>query len=510
MAQGMTRREFAAGAAGLAVLGFGSGARGAGDQTLRLIASSDLRVLDPIWTTAGISRAHGYMVFDTPFALDAKFKPQPQMVGDYDISPDQLRYSFTLREGLKFHDGEPVHGTDCVASLRRWMVRDAFGQSLATAIAKIEPAGDKGFTIGLKEPFPLLLDALAKIAGPPFIMPERLARTDPYQQITEAVGSGPYKFGKEEFQPGHKAVYVKNADYVPRTEPPSWASGGKVVKVDRVEWLFVPDDMTKAAALASGEADWWENPTPDIWPVLATDPEITLAELDPLGSMGTLRFNHLHPPFDSVKMRQAPPSLSPGFPLSEVQIGHPVSLVGVRIIVHRYRASKFWSPGEARASHHLAGAKAADITNETGSPGSPGERLRVAIKPTGRAQRCKPRSPPADRNASDRVQRNHTSTGAVRRRSEHPFALTGDCQFESRLLQPRAKPSLLVSWVGPPPVAKQQVAAASGGHGLLANKGGRIRGTPAMDRRRPATFPAPASPNAAAPLRAAGCRQCSG
>src|SRR6516165_3172242 len=422
MAQGMTRREFATGAAGVAVLGFGSEARGAGAKTLRLIASSDLRVLDPIWTTAGISRAHGYMVFDTPFALDAKFKPQPQMVGDYDISPDQLHYSFTLREGLKFHDGEPVHGTDCVASLRRWMVRDAFGQSLATTVDKIEPAGDKGFTIGLKEPFPLLLDALAKIAGPPFIMPERLARTDPYQQITEAVGSGPYKFVKEEFQPGHKAVYVKNAEYVPRNEPPSWASGGKVVKVDRVEWLFVPDDMTKAAALASGEADWWENPAPDIWPVLATNPEITLAELDPLGSMGTLRFNHLHPPFDSVKMRQAPPSLSPGFPLSEVQIGHPVSLVGVRIIVHRYRASKFWSPGEARASHHLAGAKAADITNETGSPGSPGERLRVAIKPTGRAQLCRPRSPPADPNASDRLQRNHTSTGANRRRSEHLFA----------------------------------------------------------------------------------------
>jgi len=208
MAQGMTRREFATGAAGLAVLGFGSGARGAGAKTLRLIASLDLRVLDPIWTTAGISRAHGYMVFNTPFALDAKFKPQPQMVGDYDISPDQLRYSFTLRDGLKFHDGDPVRGIDCVASLRRWMVRDAFGQSLATAGAKIEPAGDKGFTIGLKEPFPLLLDALAKIAGPPFIMPERLARTDPYQQITEAVGSGPYKFVKEEFQPGHMAVYV--------------------------------------------------------------------------------------------------------------------------------------------------------------------------------------------------------------------------------------------------------------------------------------------------------------
>src|SRR5713226_700233 len=302
----MTRREFAAtAAASLAAFGFATTAEGASTKTLRFIAGSDLRVLDPIWTTAGITRAHGYMVFDTLFALDAKFRPQPQMVGDYNISPDQLLYTFTLRDGIKFHDGEPVRGTDCVASLRRWMVRDAFGQSLAAAVDKMEAVGDKGLMIRLKEPFPLALDALAKIASPPFIMPERLAKTDPYQQVTEAVGSGPFKFVKEEFQPGHMAVYVKNTDYVPRSEPPSWASGGKVVRVDRVAWLYVPDAMTKAAALASGEVDWWENPTPDIWPLLATNPEINLAELDPLGAMGTLRFNHLHPPFDNVKMRQA-------------------------------------------------------------------------------------------------------------------------------------------------------------------------------------------------------------
>jgi peptide/nickel transport system substrate-binding protein len=149
MGRGMTRREFAAaaGAAGLAGFGFGGAAKATDRKTLRFIAQSDLRVLDPIWTTAGITREHGYMVFDTLFALDATLKPQPQMVGDYAISPDQLRYSFTLREGLKFHDGEPVRGTDCVASLRRWMARDGFGQPLATTVDKMEAAGDKGFTI---------------------------------------------------------------------------------------------------------------------------------------------------------------------------------------------------------------------------------------------------------------------------------------------------------------------------------------------------------------------------
>src|SRR5208282_5934437 len=194
MARGMTRREFATAAITLAAFGFNAKAKGAATKTLRFIAGSDLRVLDPIWTTAGITRNHGYMVFDTLFALDPKFMPQPQMVGDYSVSADKLLYSFTLRDGLKFHDGEPVRGIDCVASLIRWMARDSFGQSLATAVDKIEAADGKSFTIRLKEPFPFLLDALGKVSGlVPFVMPERLAKTDPYQQVTETVGSGPYK-----------------------------------------------------------------------------------------------------------------------------------------------------------------------------------------------------------------------------------------------------------------------------------------------------------------------------
>ena len=110
----------------------GGEARAGDTKTLRFIAQSDLRVLDPIWTTAYITRNHGYMVFDTLFAIDAEFAPHPQMVGDYDVSPDKLLYRFGLREGLKFHDGQPVRGIDCVASLKRWMARDGLGQTLAT------------------------------------------------------------------------------------------------------------------------------------------------------------------------------------------------------------------------------------------------------------------------------------------------------------------------------------------------------------------------------------------
>src|SRR5437667_4023872 len=301
----ITRREFAiaAGTAGL-IASLGAGATA--DKTLRFVARSDLRVLDPIWSTAYVTRNHGYMVFDTLFAVDSKFTPHPKTVGDYGISPDRLTHRFTLRDALKFHDGQPVRGTDCVASLRRWMARDALGQTLAGAIDDMTAPDDRNFTIRLKEPFPLLLNALAKVSSPvPFMMPERLAKTDPYQQITEAAGSGPFKFVAEEFQPGNKVVYVKNPEYVPRDEPPDWASGGKVAKIDRVEWLYLPDHATAAAALNSGEVDWWEEVTPDLAPVLAANPNVTVERSDPLGGMAFLRFNHLNPPFDNAKMRQA-------------------------------------------------------------------------------------------------------------------------------------------------------------------------------------------------------------
>src|SRR6266481_6121130 len=305
MAHGMTRREFAMAASAASVaLGFGARARAADAKTLRFIMRDDLRVLDPMWTTAYVTRNHAYMVFDTLFALDDKFNPRPQMVGDYSISADKLFYSFTLRDGLRFHDGQPVHGADCVASLRRWMARDSVGQTLASVTDEISGGDDETFTIRLKEPFPLLLAGLAKVSSlPSFVMPERVAKTDPFQQVTETIGSGPFKFVAAEFQPGHKAVYVKNTDYVPRAEPPSWASGGKVVKVDRVEWLYIPEALTAAQALSAGEVDCWENVPNDSKAALARDRNLTIRSWP--GSIGAVRFNHLHPPFDNIKMRQA-------------------------------------------------------------------------------------------------------------------------------------------------------------------------------------------------------------
>ncbi len=277
-----------------------------GQKVLKFIPQADLRILDPITTTAYITRNHGYMVYDTLFATDAKFQVQPQMVDKYEISKDQLTYTFTLRDGLKFHDGQPVRSADCIASVERWAKRDALGQKLAEATQSWKAVNDKTFTLTLKRPFPLTLEALAKpSSNVPFIMPERIAQAGAFTNITDPTGSGPLKIVKEEWVPGNKVVYVKNTDYVPRKEPPSWAAGGKVVKVDRVEWIYIPDSATAAAALNAGEVDWWEQMPPDLIPVLAKNKSVKVENIDPLGSMGLLRFNFLYPPFNNQKMRQA-------------------------------------------------------------------------------------------------------------------------------------------------------------------------------------------------------------
>jgi peptide/nickel transport system substrate-binding protein len=292
-------------AAGLALLpALPSAAQQGAGRSLRFIPHADLSILDPYFTGAYITRNYGYMVYDTLFSMDGQFRPEPQMVDTWKISNDKMTYTFTLRDGLKFHDGQPVQATDVVASLKRWGQRnDAYGQPLLAAAAAIEPVDDKEFRIELKTPFPVL-EALATLTSPtPFILPERLARTDAFTQIKEAIGSGPYRFVKEEWQPGHQVVYAKNPDYVPRAEPPSWGSGGKVVKVDRVEWLYIPEAVTAAQALGAGEVDYWENVPTDYVPALQRDAEIVLRSN--AGFLGTVRFNHLNRPFDDIKMRQA-------------------------------------------------------------------------------------------------------------------------------------------------------------------------------------------------------------
>jgi peptide/nickel transport system substrate-binding protein len=274
-------------------------------KTLTAVMHSDLRILDPIFTGAYITRDHGYMVYDTLLATDSNFKVQPQMA-DWKVSDDKLTYTFTLRDGLKWHDGNPVTAEDCVASLRRWGKKDSMGQKLMDFTVSLEATDAKTITLKLKEPYGFVLESIGKMSSyVPFMMPKRLAEAPPDQQIKEQIGSGPFKFVKAEFQPGVKAVYEKNPDYVPRKEPPSWTAGGKVVKVDRVEWITMPDAQTGVNALQSGDIDFMENVPFELLKTLSANKDLKLETLDKLGFQTLGRMNFLHPPFDNVKVRRA-------------------------------------------------------------------------------------------------------------------------------------------------------------------------------------------------------------
>jgi peptide/nickel transport system substrate-binding protein len=273
---------------------------------LKFVPQADVTVTDPVMTTAYITRHHALMVWDQLYGLDDRLVPQPQMVEGHTVAEDGLIWTFRLRDGLKFHDGEPVRGRDCIASIKRWAARDTLGQALISRTADMAAPEDRVFTIRLNKPYGLMLETLAKL-GPPalVIMPERLANSDPFKPITELVGSGPYRWKADERVVGARVVYEKNRDYVPRQGKAEHASGPKVVNFDRVEYHVMPDPGTAASAMSNGEVDWWENPPNDLLPVLRRARGVTVDRVVTNGAMGTGVFNHLHPPFDNPAIRRA-------------------------------------------------------------------------------------------------------------------------------------------------------------------------------------------------------------
>jgi peptide/nickel transport system substrate-binding protein len=274
--------------------------------TLKVVPQGDLKVLDPVWTTGTITQNHAGMVFDQLFSLDGNYETKPQMVDTWTVSPDGLTYTFKLRPGLAFHDGDPVRAIDAAESLKRWGQKDIMGQRLFQSVASVTAVDDMTLRMTLKEPYGLVLQSIGRLGGlVPYIMKEKYAKTDAATQVTDMIGSGPFLFKKEEWVPGSKVVYAKNPNYKPRAEPASGFGGGKVVKLDRVEWMYIPDPATTSAALEAGEIDFWELPPGDFQAILKRNPKIVLAVGDPLGNRGIMRPNFLFPPFDNVKARQA-------------------------------------------------------------------------------------------------------------------------------------------------------------------------------------------------------------
>ena len=320
----MSRRTFALGLGLATASGLWSAPAAAQQAALRVVPHAPLVDLDPIWTAAYVTRNHGYMVYDTLFAMDEALKPRPQMVDSWRVSEDRLVWTFALRDGLAWHDGAAVTAEDCTASLRRWGARDGMGRRLLEATAELHALDARSFEFRLRFPYGLVLESLAKPGSHvPFMMPKRLAATDPFVPVSEIVGSGPFKFVADEWAPGEKAVYARNPEYRPRVEPPSGLAGGKAVKVDRVEWLSNLDPASAADALARGEIDYYEQPNFELAQSLAWTAGVRVEALDPLGVQGIVRMNHLHPPFNDLKARQAVLKLIDQQAIMRAAVGDP-------------------------------------------------------------------------------------------------------------------------------------------------------------------------------------------
>jgi len=303
----MQRRDFIRGAvAGATALAMPHIAIAQPNKTLRFKPNNDLSAIDPAFSAAFVTRYHAHLVFDTLYGQDNNLNPHPQMVEGHVVENDGLLWRMKLRPGLKFHDGEPVRAQDAVASIKRWARVDTFGQALMAATDELSAQSDKEIVFRLKRPFPLLPNALAKSSTyVPVIMPERLAQSDHTKPITEAIGSGPYRYIAKDRVIGQLVVYEKFADYVPRPEGRSeYTSGAKVAYLDRIEWRIIPDQATAAGALRAGEIDWFENPIGDLIPMLRKDPNIQLDLIFKLGDMGVLTFNHLHAPMNNPAVRR--------------------------------------------------------------------------------------------------------------------------------------------------------------------------------------------------------------
>ena len=304
----MKRRQFiVASAAALAMPAIGRSASG---PVLKYAPAGDLPSVDPVVVPSYETRSSGFMIFDTLYGqsgADQGFAAKPQMVAGHIVENDGEKWTLTLRDGLSFHDGTKILARDCVASIRRWAVRDQFGQTLMQRTDELTAADDRTIVFRLRKPFSMLPDALGKFGvNMCAIMPERIANTDPYKAFHEVIGSGPFRFRADEEIPGALHVYERFGNYQPRMEATAdFVSGPKIVHFDRVEWHVNPDQTSVLGALQSAELDWDEYILDDLVPAVGRDSRIRLQRVGSLGYFGFLRPNCLFPPFDKQAVRHA-------------------------------------------------------------------------------------------------------------------------------------------------------------------------------------------------------------
>ena len=329
-------------------------------KAMTVVLESEVTILDPHFITATITRTFGLHVFDMLFAMNEQGEIKPQMVDSWEVSADKLNWTFRLRGGLKWHDGTAVTASDCVASLKRWSVRDPLGKMLMADAASLEAADERTFKLTLKVPFPLMLEVLGKPNAPlPVMMPARIAATPPDQRIPEPIGSGPFRFLKDQWRPGNAMVLERNPDYVPRNEPPDFLAGGKRVKIDQLTLRVMPDQSTGANALMAGEIDYMQYLPFDMLPLLEKERSVKLMGLGGIHQFqGNFRLNHASAPFDNPAVRKVLWKL--------VDQDATLTAIGVP---ERYRAKScpsFWmcgtplstDAGAAAAKFDLAAAKA--------------------------------------------------------------------------------------------------------------------------------------------------------
>ncbi len=311
----VTRRHLLAAGAAAALASPAGGSRtataqaapaaGGKSRTLIYVPQAGMASLDPVWTTAVVTRNHAHLIWETLYGRDERLEAKPQMLEGHLVEDGGLRWTMKLREGLMFHDGTPVRAQDCIASLRRWMKRDQIGLMIEARLDELSAKDDRTMVWRLKKPFSSLPYALARTQPSPVIMPERLALTDPFKQVPEVVGSGPFRWVADEYVAGNRAVYAKNEKYNPRPEPASFCAGGYRVMVDRVEWRFIPDAATAANALVNGEIDWLDAPLPDLLPMLRRANGVRVEPVDIYGTFGAIRINQLHGATANAAVRRA-------------------------------------------------------------------------------------------------------------------------------------------------------------------------------------------------------------